>query len=56
MTLEQRLARLEFQLRSLQIDAEVASDSGFGIPETLQKDIQSFTCAIAALKAQLASK
>ena len=52
-TLEQRLANLKFQLWSLKIDAEVAEDSGFGVPETLKKDIWSFTCAVAALEAQL---
>lgn len=52
-TLEQRLANLKFQLWSLQIDADVAEDSGYGVPESLQKDIWSFTCAIAALEAQL---
>jgi hypothetical protein len=53
-TIEQRLARLRFQLWSLKVDAEVAEDSGFGVSESLKKDIQSFTCAVAALEAQLA--
>jgi len=47
------LVRLKFQLWSLKVDADVAEDSGYGVPESLQKEIQSFTCAIAALEAQL---
>jgi len=53
LTIEQRLARLKFQLWSLKVDADVAEDSGYGVPESLQKDIWSFTCAVAALEAQL---